>query len=116
MNLMNSSSFLKRISRLAIQFVGGLVAMLNSPTCFGLLRTFSASLVVYSIVIDGFMTNVVVLGSAVAVERVFSGGHDTISLRHASLQPETIKALMLVKKSFILHTLSAQLPYIVNIL
>ena len=73
MNLMNSSSFLKRILRLAIQFVGGLVAVLNSPTYFGLLRTFSAFLVVYSIVIDGFMTNIVVLGTAIAVERVFSG-------------------------------------------
>jgi hypothetical protein len=31
-----------------------------------------------------------VLGSAVAVERIFSGGRDTISLRRASLQPETI--------------------------
>lgn len=37
-------------------------------------------------------------GSAVAVERVFSGGRDTISLRRASLQPETIRALMLVKQ------------------
>ena len=76
--------------------------MLNSPTCFGLLRTFSAPLVVYSIVIDGFMTDVVVLGSAVAVEQVFSGGHDTISLRRTSLQPETIKVLMLIKKKFYL--------------
>ena len=72
---MISSSFLKKILRLAIQFVGGLVTMLNSPTCFGLLGTFSASLVVYSIVIDGFMTNIVVLGSATAVGQVFSGGH-----------------------------------------
>ena len=39
-----------------------------------------------------------VLGSAVAVERVFSGGRDTISLRRASLHPEPIKVLMLVKK------------------
>jgi hypothetical protein len=45
-----------------------------------------------------FVTNIVVLGSAVAVERVFSGGRDTISLRRASLRPETIKVLMLVKK------------------
>lgn len=30
-------------------------------------------------------------GSAVAVERVFFGGCDTISLRRASLRPETIK-------------------------
>ena len=31
------------------------------------------------------------LGSAVAVERIFSGGRDTISLRRASLKPETIR-------------------------
>jgi hypothetical protein len=36
--------------------------------------------------------------SAVAVERVFSGGRDTISLRRASLKAETIRTLMLVKK------------------
>jgi hypothetical protein len=38
------------------------------------------------------------LGSAVAVERIFSGGRDTISLRRASLQPETIRTLMLLKQ------------------
>jgi hypothetical protein len=36
-------------------------------------------------------------GSAVAVERVFSGGKDTISLRRARLKPDTIRTLMLVK-------------------
>jgi hypothetical protein len=40
------------------------------------------------------------LGSAVAVERIFSGGRDTISLRRASLKPETIWILMLVKRKF----------------
>ena len=35
------------------------------------------------------------LGSAVAVEHIFSGGRDTISLR---LKPETIHTLMLVKQ------------------
>lgn len=42
------------------------------------------------------------LGSAVAVERIFSGGRDTISLRRASLKPETIRVLMLVKRKLIL--------------
>jgi len=37
-------------------------------------------------------------GSAVAVERIFSGSRDTISLRHTSLNPETIQTLMLVKQ------------------
>jgi hypothetical protein len=36
-------------------------------------------------------------GSAVAVERVFSGGRDTIGLRRASLKAETIQTLMFVK-------------------
>ncbi|KAF8817311.1 hypothetical protein BYT27DRAFT_7074941, partial [Phlegmacium glaucopus] len=36
-------------------------------------------------------------GSAVAVEHIFSGGHNTISLRRASLIPDTIIVLMLVK-------------------
>jgi hypothetical protein len=37
------------------------------------------------------------LGSAVAVERIFSGGRDTISLRRASLHPDTIRILMIGK-------------------
>ena len=36
--------------------------------------------------------------SAVAVERIFSGARDTISLWRASLKPETIRTLMLVKQ------------------
>ena len=32
-----------------------------------------------------------------AVEHIFSGGHDTISIRRASLHPDTIRTLMLVK-------------------
>ena len=40
----------------------------------------------------------VVLGSAIAVEWIFSGGRDTISLRRASLKPDTISTLMLVKQ------------------
>jgi hypothetical protein len=45
-------------------------------------------------------------GSAVAVERIFSGGRDTISLRRASLHADTIRILMLVKKR--LHLARAQ--------
>jgi hypothetical protein len=37
-------------------------------------------------------------GSAVAVEHIFSGSRDTISLHHANLNPETIRTLMLVKQ------------------
>ena len=42
-------------------------------------------------------------GSAVAVEHIFSGGRDTISLHRASLKPETIRILMLVKHRLILR-------------
>ena len=37
------------------------------------------------------------IGSAVAVECIFSSGRDTISIRCASLQPETICTLMVLK-------------------
>ena len=40
----------------------------------------------------------VVLGSAIAVEWIFSGGRDTILLRRASLKPNTVHTLMLVKQ------------------
>ncbi|KAJ7193248.1 hypothetical protein GGX14DRAFT_379406, partial [Mycena pura] len=43
------------------------------------------------------MKVLMIAGSAVAVERVFSGGRDTISLRRARLNAETIRTLMLVK-------------------
>ncbi|KAJ7197662.1 hypothetical protein GGX14DRAFT_374888, partial [Mycena pura] len=36
-------------------------------------------------------------GSAVAVERIFSGGRDTIALRRTRLSADTIRTLMLVK-------------------
>ncbi|KAL5522088.1 hypothetical protein ACEPAF_1945 [Sanghuangporus sanghuang] len=38
-------------------------------------------------------------GSAVAVERIFSSGRDTIALRRSSLKPGTISDLMVVKHS-----------------
>ncbi|KAH9992223.1 hypothetical protein BJV74DRAFT_771728, partial [Russula compacta] len=41
---------------------------------------------------------VCVIGSAVAVEKIFLGGRDTISLRRARFQADTIRILMLVKK------------------
>lgn len=47
-------------------------------------------------------------GSAVAVERIFSGGRDTISLRRASLNPDTIRVLMLVKQRLRLARLSLE--------
>jgi len=49
-----------------------------------------------------------VLGSAVAVKRIFSGGRETISLRRASLKPEATRVLMLVKHQLILTRRSVQ--------
>jgi hypothetical protein len=43
-----------------------------------------------------------ILGSAVSVERTFSGGRDVISLRRARLTPHTIRAIMLVKHRLML--------------
>ena len=45
-----------------------------------------------------YYSHIIFKGSAVAVERIFSGARDTISLRRASLKPETIRTLMLVKQ------------------
>jgi hypothetical protein len=50
-------------------------------------------------------------GSSVAVERVFSGGRDTISLRRSSLKPSTIRRLMLVKHRLLL----ARRQYVLNL-
>jgi hypothetical protein len=85
----------------AIQSVGGWVAasaQFNSPTCFGLLGTFSVSLVAYwYCVVIGVPRLCVnnILGHAVAVERVFSGGRDTILLQRAS--PTKVQRSILIK-------------------
>ncbi|KAI9511404.1 hypothetical protein F5148DRAFT_975221 [Russula earlei] len=47
------------------------------------------------------------IGSAVAVERIFSGGWDTISLCCASLHADTIHILMLVTKQLHLARMHA---------
>ena len=48
------------------------------------------------------------VGSTVAVKWFFSGGRDTISLRRASLVPDTIWVLMLVKQRLRLAHISLQ--------
>ena len=40
---------------------------------------------------------IVFAGSAVAVEHIFSGGQDTVSMRRMRLKPETVGTLILVK-------------------
>ena len=42
------------------------------------------------------------------MERIFSGGRDTISLRRANLKSDTIRTLMLVKQRLRLARLAVQ--------
>lgn len=68
------------------------------PNLFRLARDiFSIPGMFFPFLILNSCSHTMISGSAVAVERVFSGGRDTISLRRASLQPDTICMLMLVK-------------------
>jgi hypothetical protein len=47
-------------------------------------------------------SDLILSGSAVAVECIFSGGRDMISLRRARLKPEIIWILIVVKQRFCL--------------
>ena len=76
----------------------------NSLAIFSQCQVFMISL---TISLTVFLTSAS-LGSAVTVERIFSGGCDTISLRRASLKPETIRILMLVKQKLHLAHNAAQ--------
>lgn len=105
MNSKNTSNSLPKISTRVIRFTGGSADALNSQTSFAWLVISCVSPVScqpYSICT--FL--IISPGSAVAVERIFSGGRDTISLRRASLHADTIRVLMLVKKR--LHLARAQ--------
>ena len=108
MNILNSP---EKILRPADLFNGGWEDVLNSQTSIG------SSVILFSI--PGKPSNLLpfelletkfntVLGSAVAVEQIFSGGRDTISLHCASLIPDTIQVLMLVKQRLRLARISLQ--------
>lgn len=101
MSLMSTSSFHRKTSRPVIQFNGGMRAGNSFLISIASPVIFSQSLVRISLHVlclehdpDFFW---VISGSAVAVERIFSGGRDTISLRRASLKAETISKLMIIK-------------------
>jgi len=66
------------------------------PTCTALL-VISFAFQVHSILSYSHSSVYPFLGSAVAVEHIFSSGRDTISIRCASLQPDTIWTLMVLK-------------------
>ena len=65
--------------------------------------TFTTSLVIFSVfqvcsvLTFIFFLFMKFLGSTIAVECIFSSGWDTISLCHTSLQPDTIRTLMVLK-------------------
>ena len=94
-----------RTLTLVIHCNGGLVAVHSSLTSF-VLQGISFQFLVSSQLISSCysITNVSLFlivfyaGSAVTVEQIFSGDRNTISLCHASLNPETIQTLMLVKQ------------------
>lgn len=111
--LMNGKSFSlsnERVSRPVILFDAGVVEVLDFPSSRNSLAIFSQCQVLMislTISLTVFLTSAS-LGSAVAVEHIFSGGHNTISLQRASLKPETIRILMLVKQKLRLACNAAQ--------
>ena len=99
MNFWNSGLCLRKTSKLVIHFIGGMAAVLSFRIYIISFVTYFQSQVCYYYFMRYFSYYTYGLkGSAVAVERIFSGGRDTISLRRASLKPDTIRVLMLVKK------------------
>jgi hypothetical protein len=103
MSLMSTSSYHKKALSFVILFNGGQVVVHSSLIYLEQVETFSqywVSILFLSLnyLYDTDAILSISLGSAVAVEHIFSGGRDTISLRHASLKPETIRTLMLVKQ------------------
>src|ERR1700677_4554739 len=97
MRFKSTSSSHVKISMFVICCNGGLVTAHSSQISLVLRGIFFQFPVSSQVVVWLFLI-VFYVGSAVAVERIFSGGRDTISLRRASLQPETIRTLMLVKQ------------------
>ena len=91
---------------LVIQFSGGLADEVNFCASFSWPVTFCAYLVSILAYFHQIVSELSITGSAVAVEQIFSGGWDTISLRCARLQADTIRTLMLVKKR--LHLVRAK--------
>ena len=99
---------LRKTSILVIQFSGGSADEVNFHASFSWPATFCAYLVSILAYFHQIVSELSITGSAVTVERIFSGGRDTISLRRARLQADTIRTLMLVKKH--LHLVRAKAP------
>ena len=96
MNWKSISRSSARISRSAIHLDGGGANARVGPVCTASL-VISFAFQVRSILSYSHSSVYPFLGSAVAVERIFSSGRDTISICRASLQPDTIRTLMVLK-------------------
>lgn len=94
------SNFLLKILTCVIQSNGGLVGKPSFPIYVVSLATCYVFLVSKLLIITSFLTMTLMLGSAVAVEHVFSGW-DTISLCYANLNPNTIHILCLLRAKYI---------------
>ena len=95
-----------KTSILVIQFSGGSADKVNFCTSFSWPTTFCAYLVSILAYFHQIVSELSITGSAVAVERIFLGGQDTISLRRARLQANTFCTLMPFKKR--LHLIRAK--------
>lgn len=103
MSLTSISSFHLKILTAVTHLNGGSVDEHNSLIFICSQQMYS----LYLVYCDHFFSHKNLLtpcyiGSAVAVERIFSGERDTISLRQARLHPDTIWALMLTKHCLLL--------------
>ena len=98
-NYMNISRSNARISRSAIHSDDGGASMRIGPTCTILHVTFFAFQVCHVLSYSHSYVYTF-LGSAVAIEHIFSSSRDTILTCCASLWPETIHTLMVLKHHF----------------
>jgi hypothetical protein len=103
----SSRSSLRRWT--AIRCDGGQAERPSFRTCRSSQRTSCPFLVsVHGLCTREIRADLNLTGSAVSVERVFSGGRDTISLRRASLKPETVRALTISRNAIIVDRERAQ--------
>jgi len=93
---MSHSSSTSSLSRSSSGIMVLLARDIMTIPCVSLCRSFKNKLLTSS------------LGSAVAVEHIFSGRRYAISLRRASLKPETNRMLMLVKQQLRLARVAIQ--------
>lgn len=98
----------KKTSILMTLLPGGLVGAPSFPTCLFMLVISLQSQAIKILLIVVIVANHTIIGSAVAVECIFSGGQDIISLCHTRLKLDTIPTLTLVRQRLHLAHNAAQ--------